>query len=50
MLNKVEVENLAFHVAGIFQSVILPEITPEGCILVREPNGHVVEGDEWGRP
>jgi hypothetical protein len=43
MLTKLEVENLAFHVAGIFQTVILPEITPEGCILVREPDGHIAE-------
>ena len=41
MLTKVEVENLAFHVAGIFQAVILPEITPNGYILVREPDGHI---------
>lgn len=36
MLTKEQVDRLETHAVRIFQSIVLPEITSEGCILVRD--------------
>ncbi|HOW96316.1 MAG TPA: hypothetical protein P5567_14000 [Kiritimatiellia bacterium] len=43
MLTKREQSNLETHVLGIFQTVVLPEITPGGAVLTREADGRVIE-------
>ena len=40
MLSKDEQERLALHTITIFHSIILPEITPKGCILVIDERGN----------
>ena len=42
MLTRVKVDRLEAHVLGIVRSVVLPEVTNEGCILVRDSNGDTV--------
>lgn len=42
MLTRDEIDRLETHVLGILQSVILPEATTEGCVLVRDANGETV--------
>ncbi len=41
MLRKNEVQRLRTHLLGIFQNVILPEVTSDGCILTQSPDGKV---------
>jgi hypothetical protein len=41
MLTKQEIQRLTDHIAGIAHSVIIPEITPLGCILGTNPDGSV---------
>jgi len=40
LLSSQELKNLEGHVVGIIQSVILPEIRPDGSILVADENGN----------
>ena len=40
-MRKDRLERLATHAAGIFHSIVLPEVTPQGCILVTDPNENV---------
>ncbi|MBX7186888.1 MAG: hypothetical protein K1Y01_17235 [Vicinamibacteria bacterium] len=41
MLTREEAKRLESHVVGILRSVVLPEITAEGCILTRDADGRV---------
>jgi hypothetical protein len=41
MLTEQEIQRLTDHIAGIIHSVIIPEITPLGCILGTNPDGSV---------
>jgi len=44
-MNEVEIKRLLNHCAGIMHSIILPEITPRGCIVVRDLKGGLYEDD-----
>jgi hypothetical protein len=41
MLSEIEQERLQDHITGIFNSIILPEISPEGCVYVTNTDGTV---------
>ena len=43
MLTKIQIARLKTHLIGIFQTLILPEINPEGYILVQDTDGSVYE-------
>lgn len=42
MLNEQELVHLEEHAVAMLQQVILPTITPDGCILVRDGEGQVL--------
>jgi len=44
-MRKEEINRLVKHSVGIVNSIIMPEITPKGCILVHDPKGNVYEDD-----
>lgn len=44
-MKEEKINRLIKHSVGIVNSIIMPEITPKGCILVRDPKGGVYEDD-----
>jgi len=44
-MEKIQLKRLVEHCVDITSSIIIPEITPKGCILVRSPDGTVYEDD-----
>ncbi len=42
MLNEIQTKNLETHVLGMFQTVVVPEITPGGYILAADSDGSTI--------